>query len=584
MLRRSSTRNRHRIGRRLAIAAATVVAVAAGSISSIALLQPAAVEAAEPTVVTPGYYEETSAALVYEGSWRVMSSASDSARASNYLNGAGSVSLTFRGQGIKWISRTTASSGINDVYIDGVLVERVDRYSPSNVFKKVVFEKNDLSDGVHTIRIEWTGKRNPASTGGNVLVDAFEVPNLRAVPAPAEVRADAVAVRGITLGWSPVAVSDLAAYRVYRALAGETLEPIAQLPATQTTYEDIGIESARTYRYAITAVRASGTESDHSPELQVKSAPMTGTVGARAANCPAATVVVRTSAEFKAALAAAGPGTSIHMAPGTYRLKGGFKVYASGSATDPIWICGSAQSVITTGSLTADHGIMVNGVHDVVLTGFAIDTAHKGVTIISSSRVVVSDLTVQNIGYEAIHLRNQTTDAEVSYNTVRNTGLVEPRFGEGVYVGTSDENWCSVNNCQPDRTDRVRVMNNTFSGIGTEPIEAKAGTSDGIVAGNVFTDARADGVEDAWVLVKGNGWYVADNRGSESPANGYAVNASVVGWGESNVFARNTAIDVAGYGTWLHQPAGRGDLGNRVACTNVVQDAALGYSNVSCMP
>ena len=38
-----------------------------------------------------------------------------------------------------------------------------------------MWDTGTLSDGIHTIKIEWTGKKNPAATGSAIAVDAFDI-------------------------------------------------------------------------------------------------------------------------------------------------------------------------------------------------------------------------------------------------------------------------------------------------------------------------------------------------------------------------------------------------------------------------
>jgi len=72
----------------------------------------------------------------------------------------------------------------------------------------------------------------------------------------------------VELVWERNTDANLAGYRVYRALGGGTFELIAdtqELPA----YSDRKIESGKTYRYAITAVKKNGKESAQSQPIEV---------------------------------------------------------------------------------------------------------------------------------------------------------------------------------------------------------------------------------------------------------------------------------------------------------------------------
>ncbi len=76
-----------------------------------------------------------------------------------------SLSLSFRGTGIRWLGMR--GGGIADVEIDGVVVMTVDT-AGAPVPQEVMFEDLSLTDAVHTVRLIHVG-------GGDVLIDAMEV-------------------------------------------------------------------------------------------------------------------------------------------------------------------------------------------------------------------------------------------------------------------------------------------------------------------------------------------------------------------------------------------------------------------------
>jgi hypothetical protein len=80
--------------------------------------------------------------------------------------------------------------------------------------------------------------------------------------APAGLRATASA-NSIELSWDANAESDLASYRVYRAVGGGAFEKIAEV-SDIPTYSDRAVEPGKTYRYVVTAVDKSGNESARS--------------------------------------------------------------------------------------------------------------------------------------------------------------------------------------------------------------------------------------------------------------------------------------------------------------------------------
>jgi hypothetical protein len=85
--------------------------------------------------------------------------------------------------------------------------------------------------------------------------------------APVGLRANA-APASVELSWDRSTETDLAGYRVYRALAGgdfEKLADVSQIPS----YSDQRVEHGKTYRYAISAVDQAGNESTWSAVAEV---------------------------------------------------------------------------------------------------------------------------------------------------------------------------------------------------------------------------------------------------------------------------------------------------------------------------
>jgi len=85
------------------------------------------------------------------------------------------VTLPFRGTGIRWIGYRCPGCGIATVQVDGGAPVEVDTYHPYEKFQSVVFTATGLADTNHTLTITTTGRINPASSGLRIVVDAFDV-------------------------------------------------------------------------------------------------------------------------------------------------------------------------------------------------------------------------------------------------------------------------------------------------------------------------------------------------------------------------------------------------------------------------
>lgn len=297
-----------------------------------------------------------------------------------------------------------------------------------------------------------------------------------------------------------------------------------------------------------------------------------------AADCPAATVTVSNSTELTAALAGAGPGASIHLAPGTYTR--GFLLSASGTPEAPIWVCGPRSAVVQGISTTSGTALRVENAHHVRLAGFTVNKALQGVMVKYSSNISIAELNVKDVGYEAIHLYAFTTDSTVIGNLIERPGAANLSYGEGIYIGTSQRRWAEVTGGQPDRSDRNVIAGNTIVQAGAEPIEAKEGTSGGVIRDNVIKSHRSGSRATAWVLVTGNDYLVTRNTGTDAVEHGYS--SMVWGsWGLRNDFRGNAgSVDANAFGVWI-QDAGSG---SKAACDNWVTGATKGQTNVFCSP
>jgi hypothetical protein len=292
--------------------------------------------------------------------------------------------------------------------------------------------------------------------------------------------------------------------------------------------------------------------------------------------CPAATVSVSTADQLTAALKAARPGAVITLAAGTY--SGRFEATRPGTAKKPIYLCGPRTAVLDGGSVGKGYALHLAGASYWRVNGFTVQNAQKGVMLDGVTGVGLQNLLVQQIGDEAVHLRTGSSLNVVRGLTIQQTGLRKPKFGEGVYIGTAQSNWCSVNDCQPDHSDGNFVVGNTISATSSEAVDIKEATSGGVLADNQF-EGSGTTAADSWVDVKGNGWLIMGNTGSHSPLDGYQVHEILDGWGSRNLFVANVSeLDANGYAikvTKTHD-------GNVVRCNNRVTAAGQGLTNITC--
>ncbi|MGL4746071.1 MAG: hypothetical protein ACRCXL_17015 [Dermatophilaceae bacterium] len=258
--------------------------------------------------------------------------------------------------------------------------------------------------------------------------------------------------------------------------------------------------------------------------------------------CPSPTATVSTAEELTTALDAAGPGTVIRLEDGEY--VGKFSTTASGSAAKPAWLCGGPGAMVTFDRSDTGFVMHLDGASHWRLVGFSVAGGQKGVMVDGSTGSVIQGLAVSGSGYEAIHLRKNSSDNLVVGNTVMSAGLVKPEYGEGIYVGSSESNWCDLTDCEPDRSDRNIVAENTVSGTTAETVDIKEGTTGGLLIGNTLDGSDVTAVDSA-VDVKGNDWVVKNNKVTPAPLlDGIQTNLLENGWGRGNLFSGNVITDV----------------------------------------
>ncbi|WIE77046.1 right-handed parallel beta-helix repeat-containing protein [Curtobacterium sp. MCSS17_007] len=280
-----------------------------------------------------------------------------------------------------------------------------------------------------------------------------------------------------------------------------------------------------------------------------------------------ATTPVTTAKELTAALSKAAPGQVIALAPGTYT--GNFTGSATGTADRPITLCGPADAVLDGGDTDKGYVLHLDGASRWLLQGFTVRNGQKGVMFDGVQHSTIDGITVTDIGDEGIHLRAGSSDNTVRGSSVSNTGVRKPKFGEGIYVGSSKSNWCKVSDCREDQSDRNVVTGNTISDTGAENVDIKEGTTGGTLSDNSFdgTGMQGENHADSWVDVKGNGWTVTGNRGVHSPLDGFQTHELLDGWGTDNTFTDNH-VDL-GNSTGVAF-AFRPVEGNTVSCDNTV--------------
>ncbi|MFD0560142.1 cellulose binding domain-containing protein [Stackebrandtia endophytica] len=419
-------------------------------------------------------------------------------------------------------------------------------------------------------------------------------PDTEAPTVPTGLRVVATTTGSVTLGWN-AATDDtgVTGYLVERD--GTRAQPH---PGTEVTVT--GLAADTEYRFTVSAEDAAGNRSAASTSVSVRTLPARGS---------GAVIDVGTADELTAALASVQPGDTIALAPGEYR--GSFRSTNAGTAQQPITITGPADAVLvnpgpsgTAPSCPAPepgwnsgYGFWLYEAPHWMIEGFTVADSKKGIVIDDSSHVTIDGVRVQRIDDEGVHFRKSSSDGVIRDSVVEHTGLAQPQYGEGVYIGSAVSNWrCYGNTGGADRSDRVQVLDNRIGPwVGAEHIDVKEGTFGGVIAGNTFHGQGLSGQNyaDSWVDVKGVDYLIEGNTGDfESPgvfAHGYEVHGPTTSPafpnGCGNVW-RNNHSDLGGVGGWAVNVTtqSRCDSPNIVYASNTVSGATNGLTNIPVTP
>ncbi|WP_438446659.1 immunoglobulin-like domain-containing protein [Gorillibacterium sp. sgz5001074] len=228
-----------------------------------------------------GIYEDSANVFTFNQSWRAHSDSSYSGTTIRSVDlPDGSVTLYFTGSSIKLYGLKSPNNGIGEIKVDGVSMGNIDLYSSERLPKSLLFEKNDLSAGNHSISFLRTGMKNANALETKINFDFFAVGNVslplhKSIPQTIEGTAY-VEQNGIGLTWTEV--SGASHYVIERETVTSSVyggsSPI-KITVTQSTYMDQNVVGGMLYRYIIRAYDEQGILTGVSNPMEVMAAAFT---------------------------------------------------------------------------------------------------------------------------------------------------------------------------------------------------------------------------------------------------------------------------------------------------------------------
>jgi hypothetical protein len=141
----------------------------------------------EPQIVSHVQDSDPASDLIYSDGWTQASNNFGWSGSAAFNNGEippgahvtatkdATATYKFRGTSVSWIGYSGPDAGIALVSVDGSAPTEVDTYSRDFKVQQVVFTASGLTDADHTLTIQATGRKRPASTAAQIFVDAFDV-------------------------------------------------------------------------------------------------------------------------------------------------------------------------------------------------------------------------------------------------------------------------------------------------------------------------------------------------------------------------------------------------------------------------
>lgn len=299
-------------------------------------------------------------------------------------------------------------------------------------------------------------------------------------------------------------------------------------------------------------------------------------------------IMVTNSIELKKVLAIAKPGDSIVLKDGVYTGKFIISAAVNGTQKSPITLSGTRNAILDAGTTETGYVLSLKA-NFWRIKNITLQNGLKGLVTDGANNNLIDGVFITKMGEEGIHFRTFSKFNIIQNSEITYTGLKNPAYGEGIYIGTAVSNWPKISNEEPDKCDSNQVIANKIGPyVAAECIDIKEGTTGGIISGNTFEAQGISGANsaDSWIDVKGNYYLIENNVGNNTQPSvlkdGYQINCAVNGWGNYNKFKNNLCnVNADGYGFNIRLKSSKGEaVGNEIYVSNKVNKAKSGVANI----
>lgn len=276
------------------------------------------------------------------------------------------------------------------------------------------------------------------------------------------------------------------------------------------------------------------------------------------------TIYCNTTEQIISAMKNAEPGDEIIIASGTYTATSKkelpdnrgkwarFIGVGDGNSSNPIIVRGASSTSrpILQGPVGDYNGYTMRIVGDYwIIKDLVVTEGSKGVVLDRSNYCELNNVLVHNIGDEGIHFRDGSSNNLAIKCEIKNTGVKQPNYGEGFYVG-SDKGQHSTD---PNSTDyNPYCFNNTIDdckvgpNVAAEGADVKEGTKNTIIRNCTFSAEGISGENsaDAFIDLKGAYAFVYNNTFNVDGSSILAAGIDILDRGtDDNTGYRNAIFD-----------------------------------------
>ena len=242
-------------------------------------------------------------------------------------------------------------------------------------------------------------------------------------------------------------------------------------------------------------------------------------------------VYCNTADQIVSAMASAIPGDEIIIASGTYIAtkktqapdnRGKWARYVgigNGISTKPITVRGASSTnrPILQGPTGDYNGYTMRIVGDYwIIKDLIITEGSKGIVLDKSNYCKINNVLIHQIGEEGIHFRDGSSNNMADKCVIHHTGVKQPAYGEGVYVGSDKGQWDltgTTTDYNPYCFDNTIQFCKIGPNVAAEGVDVKEGTKNTIIRDCEFSGQGISGENsaDAFIDLKGAYGFVYNN-------------------------------------------------------------------------